>query len=1694
MLLFAIKVRFGQSYQLRHVKSGLFVCCNKSAAKKDTTCREVALGQGSVAAHFKVSPRFKAQADGSAVHFSHSVLLESVALPGMFMHTSRTASEDDDHYGEKHINELNASATPTSFVLRCYGTFKPGSHMFMHTGHSPFRLFHTQSESFLLASCDLNKNHKNPEPRVFELDDDLDELPAHMPYLRPIYRGENAAVDPTDPRNFSAKAVWVFENVSRLTSTVVANEEPVRIRHVPSGRYLAVDTESEPMHQPTASEAWYRAYLVDDACSTDSLMDHPAGSMADNESLIFFITGDNGKDPRLPMADMTVYIEHRRTRKVVDEFDGRSVDKELKLFWHATETVKPSLSCEVKNSSAPSSLSVFSTVRSAQDIYKLMPVSTEMTPIHRARAFVPLVKRYSAHLCDPSLPPPNPAEVQAAAQLMLDLVAFLNKGKFEHDGRTDWVKKANSMVPAEFAALFDGDPNMMTQGACLDLKLLDAVFVAGMAPYARTPQPFAPGSKELDGPKGVMKLVHVVIQRVLQGNNKAQLYFGRRMTNPEEPEVPDGPSMSWVDVLKSQLEDGLGPAVTLSKLLNANAFLFKEHAAPPLVNEFVRLIEKLGPQARLIGFFESICTCGGVPIKASQEMILRMLWRDEVTRQGIFLELEAPTDALLRDFPPLRRDPTGIKVDARTHALRARAASTMPRPDRYLGKSEAESREGLKPVYVRWNGDEAWGTKRKGLFWTPSQLGREVDDGLDSLPSAVSPDAQLVRVEDLCWVLEPHRLSESVGRYGGQWDESKLDAEAKERLKRQIQLANYFAVQLKLLAKMCAGRSYNCINSLESHWPYTSLVSMASNAFLPCLVRAGALELCRVLYVDRYPQSPNCGRPSLPELLWVLDAAPPGTPPSEMNKLAESAASSGMPLVRPLFLRPTLKVKASTSALPAAAMNAEGGPTKFFLLRILANDIVNGFGPLGRMAHDQKALNGLCQAAVEVMLNLISFGFQSTYDKIKALTTGLVRIIDGRSDVQSVVAEGDEEAEEVPFEPLKSRFELTTSSPGVTAVKRFAIDALIQITHFRTQFRLGQLMDNFRQVTQDPNMSKELKKYHRYVAANAEKHYEGPLVQLVYATFERLFLTGDGKALMLEDLSGQDVDTVLLDCLMYDDDILHAKALELLERTYTQRKLLINAISDVILLEHPYFEVPSDLASSAGAKSGANNGRRTKNLSRENPQDSSHEPGSGDSSGIGSSFIESTGFKDYAELSKHIGKLVYLVRSTGVWAVSSRIAGPFDYSKYTETLRTCERLLTFMKSDDEEDESALMSPTSSVVEAPQKRFLFALRLSSTHERSSLSSAGKLFEEIKEDNEEDAEEEAASLKDVLPNKLHQDVLRAMNLQLSLTESLKVDYNISFKGSICSPKDKIESRRMLVDVVRRLIECLIIFVKENPANQSAVFRTALPMLRKHMGPLELPPLSQEFEDDPSLAAEIVRYPGLNTEEVIVECMRNNETLCADQIPVELFSDFGRILNAEPDPSDSPLLEFFTVACLPHGTKIGTNACTRNQNRTLDMFLSKEHTSIFAAVEGTFGVRGQPLPSHPARVVELLSAMIQSGNHANAGRLQAHQITLEVTLEALARLMDKHDPPSEVRRASVVKPRGRNGSVDEEPEPLIPSNRHATHDGSSSVVIKSIAEQEYVEAALLGDDFVLALSIFFSLQVRGSGLEDEGGGIIN
>jgi hypothetical protein len=61
----------------------------------------------------------------------------------------------------------------------------------------------------------------------------------------------------------------------------------------------------------------------------------------------------------------------------------------------------------------------------------------------------------------------------------------------------------------------------MAQNVSRDLKLMDAIFSAGVAPYNRMPPPAKPFSstaewaKEMEGPRGLQKLIHVALQVVI---------------------------------------------------------------------------------------------------------------------------------------------------------------------------------------------------------------------------------------------------------------------------------------------------------------------------------------------------------------------------------------------------------------------------------------------------------------------------------------------------------------------------------------------------------------------------------------------------------------------------------------------------------------------------------------------------------------------------------------------------------------------------------------------------------------------------------------------------------------------------------------------------------------------------------------------------------------------------------------------------------------------------------------------------------------------------------------------------------------------------------------------------------------------------------------------------------------------------
>ena len=539
-------LRFGQTVQLRHLKSGLFLCVRQSAALKDSSCREVVLGEGSMAAQLRLLPRFKIQTEGSAACYSHSVKFESIVLPGMHLHTSTKALEEDHALGmgsslprclaTPPCLELNAGAKFSTYLLRKFASFGEGQSTLLQTGLSPFRLYHPVSEAFVLASCDAEKNETSPEPRPLWLasgrgKDELrgpgaavGSLPAHIPYLKTLTvpGGDEDASDPTDRRNHSCKGIWVFEALHRGKSQVVHWGDAVRLRHMPSGKYLCVDSAKGPIQRKLRSGAaapttFYSGRMVDDAAS--GLGEHVGdGRFADDaESLVFFVETDGQVDGNgaVPLSDVSIRLEHRR--RVYDE--GGDSEQDLTLHLHCSEFLKPKASPAAESRSF---LVLFSTERSAQDGLSLMPVlSEENRLVQRAKSFIPHALRFARRLSDPSFPEPAPDKLGGICKFLLDIIGLQSRGNTDMDPTISWVARANSFLPAEFSALFDSEPDDRHQNVSRDVKLMDAVFSMSMAPYIRTfPQkPFPQAFKKLklemkgrgpvpmEGPRGVQKLV-----------------------------------------------------------------------------------------------------------------------------------------------------------------------------------------------------------------------------------------------------------------------------------------------------------------------------------------------------------------------------------------------------------------------------------------------------------------------------------------------------------------------------------------------------------------------------------------------------------------------------------------------------------------------------------------------------------------------------------------------------------------------------------------------------------------------------------------------------------------------------------------------------------------------------------------------------------------------------------------------------------------------------------------------------------------------------------------------------------------------------------------------------------------------------------------------------------------------------------
>jgi len=87
-------IRYGDVVQLQHVNSGLFLAMHKTPAPLNPTCRKVSLKGGSLAAHFKILPKYKVRSIGSLVYSDDEIVFQSVKHEGLYLGASDPTDEN----------------------------------------------------------------------------------------------------------------------------------------------------------------------------------------------------------------------------------------------------------------------------------------------------------------------------------------------------------------------------------------------------------------------------------------------------------------------------------------------------------------------------------------------------------------------------------------------------------------------------------------------------------------------------------------------------------------------------------------------------------------------------------------------------------------------------------------------------------------------------------------------------------------------------------------------------------------------------------------------------------------------------------------------------------------------------------------------------------------------------------------------------------------------------------------------------------------------------------------------------------------------------------------------------------------------------------------------------------------------------------------------------------------------------------------------------------------------------------------------------------------------------------------------------------------------------------------------------------------------------------------------------------------
>ena len=1127
---------------------------------------------------------------------------------------SNQKSKSGYHFNDA---SLSKTTVDTSITISLFARYHSEDNLFLRVGKT-FRLFDREVEGFVEAFCTIDEKKskddllgslnpmemKVPDMKVPEMKIPDMKIPGGIPNVpgMPMIQQKKELTpfvsekvqDPHHPDSFSPKMVFMIEQVDRKKGGLIEwNKQSYRIRHVPTGKYLTVGDVNLKKKQGAMA-------MFDVANQMNAMAQAAAKAAADSAAAA--AKGGKGLanafDLSIPkeeeLYNLTLEYETSKpehsSRQV---FQIKSVDKAqtfvpkqdvMIVITHAMESGTELVFHVNENRTVCMS----STQRSYDALLLIdVPDQNEQIVIFLSRA-VPVLKAYISEVEGPSdgIPkssadcqleskiieniilgsilggqssdpfqvegPPLPlfqncARDQKILDLLMSVVAAPTNAEIElklSDSKgegEEWIdKRFTSLVRvhklAWRAVCFLTKKNTESEMYFLGIKVITKPkkepvnylsyfglsYFENMSDLSKLSElsiPKMPDISQINLPgtidvndmgsmgsfqdMGNMKLempsmsIPGVDPFSLIGNDDP---FASGPPKEEEMEAPPETVISpSLTIIINQISNPVGAAEVLTTLIDNNPQLQSKVVDNVMIDYFKRLIRDEGPSSRFIQFFQATCTCQGVPITRNQELCLTEILKkkEDFDRLAIKLVPYGQINVLELDVLPFEY------------------------PEPFLG--DVVYRSGTFPqIVASWSGEDNWSMGCSSLYYTPHSIGMETLEGGVSL-------------EELCWPLEPIKMCPIVKNESWSNYERNLhsDHHLFSQYQKHLKIAEFFLAQIELYSVMLYGRSYNLIYYFEQMFPYEYLLSAVLNQKLPSAVRAAFLTFLRRLWIERFPHEENCGRMSIPTRMWIFTLV-------EMHSIYDYGAL------------PTFKLHSKSNLLkspnPLESLNT---PHKFLLL----NKFVSSYlAHINRQVAENKTENIMIREVISLTNILCNYGFFPSIDDILQVVQPLLRILDGRadvdkatsSDIRELIYSGRTLEENEGIMPDYriddvQRYLLNESNMYIIESKRAALKLMQTLSNFRLQFALQRYLYLFRLHL----------KSNKFITPE-------DLTEIVQ----------DSSALDFSRISDIPYDATLIDLLMYQEESLFEEAFTLLCMEHSTIHLILDNASQVMLIEH----------------------------------------------------------------------------------------------------------------------------------------------------------------------------------------------------------------------------------------------------------------------------------------------------------------------------------------------------------------------------------------------------------------------------------------------------------------------------------------------------------------------------------------------